>query len=212
MLTSDDQVLSSEPRERPAHSDDVLGAALDGDENAFRVVFRELHPRLVRYLRAFVGPDAEDVAAETWSQIARDHRSFHGDYDGFRGWAMTIARNRAIDLLRRRGRRPEAPVPTEEMIDLAGHDRMTAAALDRISADDAVALIATLPQAMAQAVLLRVIVGLDAKEAGRVLGRSPGAVRTAAYRGLRELADRLENPSGVTRAEHDGSHGWGAGH
>jgi RNA polymerase sigma-70 factor (ECF subfamily) len=181
--------------------DDVLKAALDGDEDAFRIVFRDLHPRLVRYLRAFVGADAEDVVAETWSQIARDHRSFRGNYDKFRGWASVIARNRAIDLQRRKGRRLEDLVPAEEMVDLAGRDRVTAAAFDTIATDDAIAVIATLPQPMAQAVLLRVIIGLDAKEAGRVLGKSPGAVRTAAYRGLRELAGRIENISGAGEPE-----------
>jgi RNA polymerase sigma-70 factor (ECF subfamily) len=180
--------------------DEVLKAALDGDENAFRIVFRDLHPRLVRYLRAFVGADAEDVVAEAWSQIARDHRSFSGDYDKFRGWASVIARNRAMDLLRRLGRRPEELVPAEEMADLAGNDQVTAAVLDTIATDDAIAVIATLPQPMAQAVLLRVIIGLDAKEAGRVLGKSPGAVRTAAYRGLRELAGRLDGRSGAAEA------------
>jgi RNA polymerase sigma-70 factor (ECF subfamily) len=37
--------------------------------------------------------------------------------------------------------------------------------------------------------------GLDAKASGAVLGRSAGAVRTAAYRGLRTLAKRLPSPS-----------------
>jgi len=32
----------------------------------------------------------------------------------------------------------------------------------------------------------------DAKTAARVLGKRPGAVRTAAYRGLRGLAEQLE--------------------
>jgi RNA polymerase sigma-70 factor (ECF subfamily) len=36
--------------------------------------------------------------------------------------------------------------------------------------------------------------GLDAENAGRVLGKKAGAVRTAAYRGLRRLATRLEQP------------------
>lgn len=182
----------SEPRGASTDLDAVLRAALAGDEHAFRVVFRDLHPRLIRYLRALVGPDAEDVAAEAWSQIARDHRSFRGDYDRFRGWASAIARNRAIDLLRRKGRRPEELTPVEEMIDLAGHDRQAQEALDRIVTGDALALITKLPRPMAEAVLLRVVMGMNAKEAGRVLGKSPGAVRTAAYRGLRELAERLE--------------------
>jgi RNA polymerase sigma-70 factor (ECF subfamily) len=34
--------------------------------------------------------------------------------------------------------------------------------------------------------------GLDAASAAEVLGKRPGAVRTAAYRGLRKLASFLE--------------------
>ncbi|GAA2116465.1 RNA polymerase sigma factor [Actinomadura alba] len=185
----------SQPNSANIDPDDVLRAALDGDEQAFRMVFRDLNPRLIRYLRALVGSDAEDVAAEAWSQIARDHRRFRGDYDNFRGWASAIARNRAMDFLRRRGRRPEEPVPIEEIVNLAGHDHNAQEAFDRIDQGDAIALITALPPPMAEALLLRVVMGMNAKEAGRVLGKSPGAVRTAAYRGLRELAERLETGS-----------------
>ncbi|MCQ0017506.1 RNA polymerase sigma factor [Actinomadura madurae] len=67
-------------------------------------------------------------------------------------------------------------------------------ALDGIATERALALIAELPRDQAEAVLLRVVVGLDAKSAGSVLGKRPGAVRTAAYRGLRRLAERLSSP------------------
>ncbi|SEF95396.1 RNA polymerase sigma-70 factor, ECF subfamily [Nonomuraea solani] len=42
--------------------------------------------------------------------------------------------------------------------------------------------------------MLRVVIGLDAKTAGLVLGKGPGAVRTAAYRGLRTLARKIRTP------------------
>lgn len=61
-------------------------------------------------------------------------------------------------------------------------------------------MIARLPRDQAEAVLLRVVVGLDAKAAARVLGKRPGAVRTAAYRGLRKLAEQLAT-AGVTNSE-----------
>ena len=66
---------------------------------------------------------------------------------------------------------------------------------------EAVSLIAMLPREQAEAVLLRVVVGLDAQTAGRILGRRAGAVRTATYRGLRQLAHLLarDDPP-VTRA------------
>lgn len=82
-------------------------AAQDGDETAFRAVYRAVHPRLLGYVRTLVGdPDAEDVASEAWLQIARDLERFSGDADRFRGWAARIARNRALDHIRMRGRRP----------------------------------------------------------------------------------------------------------
>src|SRR5262245_3714300 len=80
-----------------------------GDAEAFRALYRSVQPGLVRYLRAIVGDDAEDVASETWSQIARDLCSFHGDGDGFRGWAATVARHQALDHLRYQRRRPATP-------------------------------------------------------------------------------------------------------
>ena len=52
-------------------------------------------------------------------------------------------------------------------------------------------LIAQLPQDQAEAVVLRVVVGLDAKSAAETLGKRPGAVRTAAHRGLKRLAELL---------------------
>ena len=53
-------------------------------------------------------------------------------------------------------------------------------------------MISALPKDQAEAVLLRVVMGLDAKAAGQALGKRPGAVRAAAFRGLRTLAARLE--------------------
>ncbi len=59
-----------------------------------------------------------------------------------------------------------------------------------------------LPRDQAEAVLLRVVVGLDGPAAARVLGKRPGAVRTAAYRGLRRLARQLgTDTAGVTDAD-----------
>jgi RNA polymerase sigma-70 factor (ECF subfamily) len=146
---------------------------------------------LLRYLRALVGDEAEDVASETWLQIARDLRRFSGR-DGFQAWAATIARNRALDLLRLRRRRPTVLTPLEDLTELAGDDDTSELAAESISLDAAIGLIAYLPPDQAEAVLLRVVVGLDVQSTARVLGKRPGAIRTASYRGLRRLAQLLD--------------------
>jgi RNA polymerase sigma-70 factor, ECF subfamily len=173
--------------------DELVGAAQDGNEDAFAAVYRLMQPPLLRYLRVLVGSEADDVASETWAQVCRDLRSFHGDGDGFRGWVVTIGRHRALDHLRAARRRPTDPWSSGSMKAIAWGERATdEQALESLSTADAVALIATLPRDQAEAVMLRAVLGLDARAAGAVLGKRPGAVRTSAYRGLRALAARLE--------------------
>jgi RNA polymerase sigma-70 factor (ECF subfamily) len=171
----------------------AIEGARDGDPESFRVLYRDVQPRLLRYLSYLVGGEAEDVASETWLQATRDLGTFRGDYDGFRGWITTIARHRAMDHLRRTSRQPPAvPVPVEELAFLPGREDTADRALEAITTDAALSLIAGLPPDQAEAVLLRAVVGLDAKSAAQVAGKRPGAIRTAAHRGLKTLASRLE--------------------
>jgi RNA polymerase sigma-70 factor (ECF subfamily) len=178
-----------------------VAQAQAGDEAAFRVLYRAVQPGLLRYLRGLVADDAEDVASESWAQIARDIRTFVGDGTAFRGWAATIARHRALDHLRWLRRRPMTSIGgVERLIARSAPDDTEALALDSVSASDAIALIASLPSDQAEAVLLRVVMGLDATSAGRVLGKRAGAIRTAAHRGLRQLAAMLAERDGPTTA------------
>ena len=169
----------------------AVRAARGGNDEAFRVLYREVQPGLLRYLRGLVGEDAEDLASETWLQIARDIRSFRDEGAGFRAWAVTIARHRALDHVRRTQRRPATGLPADLLVDLPDGRDTAEQAIRSTSTTATIALIATLPRDQAEAVLLRVVVGLDAQATARVMGKRPGAVRTAAWRGLRTLADRL---------------------
>ena len=141
--------------------------------------------------------DVEDVASEAWLQITRDLARFSGDADRFRGWAARIARNRALDHIRMRGRRPAIGGDESELADTPGASDTAGEALEALGTGSTMRLIARLPQDQAEAVVLRVVVGLDAKSAAQVLGKRPGAVRTAAHRGLRRLAELIgEEPDG----------------
>ena len=167
-------------------------AARDGSEEAFRVLYREVQPGLLRYLFGMVGADAEDLASETWLQIARDIRSFRDEGVGFRGWAVRIARHRALDHLRRNRRRPVIGASVDVLAELPGTQDTAEQAIGALSTDATIAFIATLPRDQAEAVLLRAVVGLDVEATARVMGKRPGSVRTAAWRGLRRLAEQLD--------------------
>jgi len=175
---------------------DELTAAIEGarrgDPESFRILYREAQPRLLRYLSYLVGSEAEDIASETWLHVTRDLGTFRGSHSDFRGWITTIARNRAMDHLRRDSRQPPAvPVPAQELAFVAGREDTADRAIEAITTREALSLIAALPPDQAEAVLLRAVVGLDAKRAAQVAGKRAGAIRMAAHRGLKAIEKRI---------------------
>lgn len=173
--------------------DQLVEQMLTGDEAAFRAVYRDVQPRLLRYLTVLVGrDDAEDVASETWAQGFRDLDRFAGDADGFRGWLTTIGRHRALDHLRRQQRRPRADSSLIELLDQPSDVDVESLLAHTLGTDAALAMLSALPPDQAEAIVLRTVFGFDAPTAARILGKRPGAVRSATHRGLRALARRLE--------------------
>ena len=125
-------------------------------------------------------------------QITKDLASFHGDIDDFRRWTATIARNRALDHLRYRRRRPVDSSSIDRLPEQLAPDDTETAVMGILGTRAAFALIARLPRDQAEIIVLRVVVGLDTAAVAKLLGKRTGAVRTAAHRGLRRL-ERLLN-------------------
>jgi RNA polymerase sigma-70 factor (ECF subfamily) len=69
--------------------------------------------------------------------------------------------------------------------------------MEHIDTRSAMALVARLPPHQAEVILLRVVAGLDTETVAHMVARTPGAVRVAAHRGLRRLAEILAE-AGVT--------------
>ena len=175
----------------------LLAAAQGGSEAAFSLLWRDTNPALLRYLRVIAPGAEEDIAAEAWLQVVRGLRSFRGDEQAWRAWLFTTARRRAIDLARHRSRRPEAPLDDLTAAQLPGIEDSAEIALERLSTAAAIALVSGLPRLQAEVILLRVVAGLDTESVARLLRKSPGAVRVAAHRGLRRLA-QITADAGVT--------------
>jgi RNA polymerase sigma-70 factor, ECF subfamily len=175
----------------------LLAGARSGDEAAFTCIFRDVQPALLRYLRVIAPEAADDVAGDTWENVVAGLDRFDGDEAAFRAWLFTIARHRAVDRGRARSRRPTVALAAS-----GAEERLTVpdtadVALERMSTQAALAAVAALPRDQAEIILLRVVAGLDTQQVARIVGKTPGAVRVAAHRGLRKLA-RQANRAGVT--------------
>jgi RNA polymerase sigma-70 factor (ECF subfamily) len=167
--------------------DRLLEAVREGEEWAVAELWRDLHPRLLAYFRSAEPGGAEDLAADTWVDVARSLHRFEGGEQDFRRFAFTIARRRLTDHRRRRFRRRTDPVATETLAARPATDDPAGPALGHA----ALAVIARLPREQAEIVLLRVVAGLPADEVGRIVGKSPGAVRVIQHRALKRLAEIL---------------------
>jgi|SRR5215207_5166115 len=176
-----------------------LVAAGEGSDWALTDLYRALYPRIVAYLRGVEPADADDLASDTWLDVARGLGRFRGDERAFHAWAFTIARRRVSDLRRQRARKRIVPTPPDLLAEAGSVGNAEDEAFSSLGTDWAFALItSSLPRDQAEVVLLSVLGDLGTKEVARIVGKRPGTVRVMQHRALRKLARALER-QGVTR-------------
>jgi RNA polymerase sigma-70 factor (ECF subfamily) len=173
----------------------TLDRARRGDRDALAELWRTHHAPLLRYLRARRTPSPDDVASQVWVDIARSIDRFEGESDDFRRWLFTIAHRRSVDEIRRVVRRTGLAVRAADHIagHVAGHVAGADVEHDRHDAlDRAIALVSTLPDNLAEAVMLRVVNDLPIADVASVMGTTEGNVRVLVHRGLARLRRKLD--------------------
>jgi RNA polymerase sigma-70 factor (ECF subfamily) len=175
-----------------ARFDEVIAAAIDGDRSAIEALFRDLQPRLLRFLRSQESRVADDLAAEVWLAVAKGISRFDGDWADFRAWVFAIARRRLADHRRTAVRRRTDIVEAAVFEGRYAADAPEQEALDRLSGQQAAALITSvLSGEQAEVLLLRVLAELDVEQVASIMQRSPNWVRVTQHRAVRTLAKRL---------------------
>jgi RNA polymerase sigma-70 factor, ECF subfamily len=169
----------------------ALAAAQRGDEEAFADIWRRFQPGLLRYLQVKAAPAADDLAADIWMRIIGALSSFEGDDQRFKAWLYTTARNRVTDWYRN-GQRKVEYIEHSRLIAMPATTDVEFEVEQRSVTDMAVSLISRLPPDQAEAVMLRVVAGLDVPRVASVMGRSSGSVRVLCHRGLRLLEQLLQ--------------------
>lgn len=143
---------------------------------------------VLRYLVAALGRhDADDAFQETFLAALRAYPRLRDD-SNLRGWVLTIAHRKALDVHRARGR---DPVPVAEI-----HDGATAAAppADVTGArSDHWQRVRALPARQREVLTLRYAADLTHAQIARALGCSEEAARRAAADGLNTLRKELRD-------------------
>jgi len=166
--------------------------AQSGDRAAVEELLSVVRPGIVRYCRARLGRrdgsygSSDDVAQEVCVAVLTALPRYVDQGRPFAAFVYAIAGNKVADAQRSVFRdRSEATDLLPERADDAPSPED--AAVSAAEADQARALLAMLPAAQRELLVLRVVAGLSAEEAGAALDMSPGAVRVAQHRALARL-------------------------
>ena len=154
--------------------------------------------RLVRYLVYITGrrEHAEDLAQETWIRVLQRGSQYNGR-QRFDPWLFAIARNLAIDDLRKKrnvGATVSSPDDRDAMLLLPSSDPSPFEAAAR--SEDAMRLagrLQILPPLYREALLLRFQEDLSLAEMAQVLGAPITTVTSRIYRGLAALRSAFED-------------------
>ncbi len=171
-----------------------------GDVNALSELMARYQNRLYRYVLRIVRQpaEAEDIFQQTWLKVVEKIRRFDGSRN-FDAWLFTLARNLAIDHLRRiRPQSLDEPLADAEHGDTAA-DRIPSqdhTPLDRALAAERRTQIgeamAALPMTYREVLTLRFEDGMKIEEIAQVTGAPMSTVKTRLRRSLEQLRFALE--------------------
>jgi len=180
----------------------LLRKARAGDVEAFVQLFEPLRPTVHMVARTLVGePDAEDVVMETYLKAWTHLPGYRGGAS-LKTWLLRIARNAALDVLRRRASRPTSSLSgesTDEPVVLDVEDPTAVTPAEQLEVRDSVAMLrkalARLDPPHRQVLLMRYEDGLSYGEIAAASGLAIGTVMSRLFnakRKLRAIWEQLE--------------------
>jgi RNA polymerase sigma-70 factor (ECF subfamily) len=188
-------VTNDAPAAMPPVMDELaplVARAREGDRAALEDLLARLRPGVLRYCRARLGRrdgsygSADDVAQEVCVAVFTALPRYADQGRPFLAFVYGIAAHKVADAQRAvfRNRADASDELPERPDESPGPEQVAVMAADAAAS---MALLDRLPAAQREVLLLRVIAGLSADDAGAVLAMTAGAVRVAQHRALTRL-------------------------
>ncbi len=177
--------------------EELMTRCAHGEREALAVLYdRYATPVFSLVMRMLgAGMTAEEVTQDTFVLLWRRAEQFSAERGRLLPWLLTIARNRAIDELRRR---QTGPAEVELVDAVGGYPGLEELTLQRIQMRRA---LAQLPDAQREALELAYYGGMTQQEVAEHLSLPLGTIKTRMRMGLQRLRDLLQE----TATLHDES-------
>ncbi len=157
---------------------------------AFDRLYRSSRDDVYAYVASLLrdGPAAEEVTATAFERAYRKRKRFDPGRGEPRAWLFGIARNAALDELRRRGRQAELTVEPEDLLTVPAHE--SAEESERRVAVSAA--LATLEPRQRELIALKFFAGLNNAEIAAVVGVSESNAGTKLHRAITKLREACD--------------------
>jgi len=171
---------------------EIVRRAQEYDEAALQSLYETYYPKIYNYAFLQMGDvhASEDLAADVMLKMLESIKAYKFRGLPFGAWVFRIARNRLIDLHRRRRRRGEVDLSATLTSALANPQELAERALQRGQLQVA---LKHLTDEQRQVIVLKFIQGYDNRSTGQIMGRSEGAIKSLQHRALGSLR-RLLHP------------------
>lgn len=167
----------------------LIGLIVNGDADAVRPLMERYQRPLAAMLQRALGrtPDVDDVFQETWIRVVRSAHRYDPE-QRFSAWLFAIAWNLVKDRWAKRVDSDDADLVTLTSRERSPEER----AVEADRAERVRAMVARLPERLAQAVLLRFFEELSEKEVAERLGIPVGTVKSRIHNGLKLMRESHE--------------------
>lgn len=175
--------------------DDILVGARTGQDWALEMLYRDLAPAVIGYLRTQGAADPEELASDVFAILVRNLARFEGDEAAFRAWVFSIAHRRLLEEQQSRREKGEWLADPQHLAgSLASWDRRgpEVHAFKRVGTRWAAEALLRLTEEQRAALLLRVVGDLPVPHVASVLGKTPSATTALASRAVGTLARKIE--------------------
>jgi RNA polymerase sigma-70 factor, ECF subfamily len=172
----------------------LVAAAIEAPseaEAAFEALYRSSRDDVYGYVSGLLRDRsaAEDVTAQAFERAYRRRASFKPERGTHRAWLFGIARNAALDELRRRSRHAELTTEPEDVAAAGAHEEAAEASLRRSILS---AALAKLSPRERELVALKYFAGLANAEIATVIGVSESNAGTKLHRAMEKLREACD--------------------
>jgi len=169
---------------------ELIVRAKAGDHGAFTQIYERYAPAIYRYIYYRIGEVelAEDLQAEVFLRMLEGLHRYEDRGWPISAWLYRIARDRTIDIMRRRRNRQHVPLEAWGG-SCDGPENSVGAQLEY---EELNRTLNDLTDEQRQVIQMRFMAEMSIQEVAQKLGRTEGSVKALQHRGLQSLARRLQ--------------------